>query len=183
MDSFEFNKIAGSVLFTLLVYLGVQNLADILFHPQAADPNAYIVEGVGTASAAINRNVGADEAEEPDIMTLLATASVEKGERVAKKCISCHAFSEGAPHGTGPNLYDIVNRDIASLEGFNYSNALQDLEGVWDYHSLSAFLASPRKFAKGTKMSFIGLKKPKDRANMIAYLRSVSANPPPLPAQ
>jgi len=182
MDSFEFNKIAGAVLFTLLVYLGVQNFADIVFDPQAADPNAYIVEGVGTASAAVDRNMGAEE-EEPDIVSLLAGASIEKGERVAKKCISCHAFSEGAPHGIGPNLYDIINRDIASLAGFNYSKALEDLEGVWDYRSLSAFLASPRKFAKGTKMAFVGLRKPEDRAAMIAYLRRMSANPPPLPAQ
>jgi len=92
MDSFEFNKIAGAVLFTLLVYLGVQNFADIVFDPQAADPNAYIVEGVDTASAAIDRNMGAEEVE-PDIVSLLSGVSIEKGERVAEELISVHAFS------------------------------------------------------------------------------------------
>ena len=170
MDSFELNKIAGAILFTLLVYLGVQNLGDILFSPKPADKNAYIVDGVVEEGAPVEASVA-----EPvvPISELLQTASIDKGVKVAKKCVSCHSFDIGGANKIGPALWGIVDRDIAVSAGFNYSTALSDKDGVWDYEALNGFLENPKKYAKGTNMAFAGLRKAKDRANIIAYLDSL----------
>ena len=170
MDSFELNKIAGAILFTLLVYLGVQNLGDVLFSTKPADPNAYIVEGVIEEGAPVVASVA-----EPvvPISKLLQTASIDKGVKVAKKCVSCHSFDIGGGNKIGPALWGIVDRDIAMATGFNYSSALSGRDGVWDYDALNGFLENPKKYAKGTNMAFAGLRKAKDRANIIAYLDSL----------
>jgi cytochrome c len=170
MDSFELNKIAGAILFTLLVYLGVQNLGDVLFSTKPADPNAYIVEGVIEEGAPVVASVA-----EPvvPISELLQTASIDKGVKVAKKCVSCHSFDIGGGNKIGPALWGIVDRDIAVSAGFNYSSALSGKDGIWDYDALNGFLENPKKYAKGTNMAFAGLRKAKDRANIIAYLDSL----------
>lgn len=171
MDSFELNKIAGAVFFTLLVYLGVQNLGAILYETDAADPNAYVVEGVEEEGAA--GAVAAAVVEEVPITELLQTASIEKGQKVAKKCVSCHSFDAGGANKIGPALYGIVDRAIGKHGGFTYSGALSGMDGAWDYDALNGFLENPKKYAAGTNMAFAGLRKAKDRANIIAYLDSL----------
>lgn len=177
MDGFEFNKIAGAFLATLLVYLGIQNLADVLFHVEPANEQAYVVEGVETVGAPAAQ---ASVEEEPKITVLLASASIDKGMKVAKKCVSCHAFEKGGAHKIGPALYGVVNRDIAVDNGYAYSSALAAFDGVWDYEALNGFLENPKKYAAGTKMAFAGLRKATDRANIIAYLRDNADTPAPL---
>ncbi len=174
MDSFELNKIAGAVFFTLLVYLGVQNLGDILFHIESADANAYIVEGLEVDAVSASK---ASAEPEVDILALLQTASVDKGANVAKKCVSCHAFEKGGANKIGPALWGIVNRDVASVDGFTYSGALNEMAGDWDYDALNGFLENPKKYAAGTKMAFAGLRKPQDRAAIIAYLNAQGDTP------
>ncbi len=178
MDGFELNKIAGAVLFTLLVYIGIQNLGDVLFHVEPANPQAYVVEGVELAGAPAGAAV--EEVAEVDIRALLQTASADKGLKVAKKCVSCHAFEKGGANKVGPALYGIVNSDIGAVAGFAYSDTLNEIDGVWDYEALNGFLENPKKYAKGTKMAFAGLRKPNDRANIIAYLRENADTPAPL---
>ncbi len=171
MDSFEWNKVFGAVLFALLIYLGVQNLVSGLYKTTPANPEAYIVEGVMEEGAT---QMAAQQTEDIiPIETLLADASIEKGMKVAKKCISCHGFAKGDMAKTGPGLWGIVGRDIASAAGFSFSDALNGIDGVWDYEKLAAFLENPKKFAKGTNMAFVGLRKAKDRADIIAYLDSL----------
>ena len=97
----------------------------------------------------------------------------EKGAKVFKKCVSCHSFDIGGGNKIGPALWGIVDRDIAMATGFNYSSALSGKDGVWDYDALNGFLENPKKYAKGTNMAFAGLRKAKDRANIIAYLDSL----------
>jgi cytochrome c len=115
------------------------------------------------------------------VVALLAHADADAGAKDARKCAACHNFEEGGPAKIGPPLWGVVGRDIASVEGFKYSDALTGKEGAWDYQKLDAFLAEPRGWAKGTKMAFAGVKKPEERADVIAYLRSLSHDPAPLP--
>ena len=119
---------------------------------------------------------------EMDLAKMLASADVNKGKRVFNKCKSCHTAEKGGKKKIGPNMWGIVNKPIASTDGFSYSSALKSLsDKSWSYENLNAFLLKPRGFSKGTKMTFAGLKKESDRANVIAYLRSLSENPVPLP--
>lgn len=119
----------------------------------------------------------------PDLGTLLAAADAAKGERTARVCMSCHTFEQGGPNRVGPNLWAVVGRDIGSHAGFNYSTALRTHPGNWTYDELDRYLASPARAIPGNKMAFAGLRKPQDRANLLAYLRSLSPTPVPFPPQ
>jgi cytochrome c len=110
---------------------------------------------------------------------MIASANVEDGKNVARKCQACHSLEPGGPTKIGPNLAGVVGADIASKD-YPYSDALKGKEGNWTYENLNAFLTSPREWAPGTKMTFPGLKKPEERAAVIAYLRTLSPNAPPL---
>ena len=107
------------------------------------------------------------------IAELLQTASIEKGMKTAKKCISCHSFEAGGANKIGPALWGIVDREVGAGAGFKYSEALAGLGGQWDYEALNGFLENPKKYAVGTNMAFAGLRKANDRANIIAYLDSL----------
>ena len=174
MNSFELNKILGAALFAVLVITFVRLGTDIIFAPPSLD---------GLPAPEVQAQASASEQKKPEVplATLLKQASVNDGTRVAKKCVACHTFNKGGKHQIGPNLWDIVNRQKASLSGFNYSAALKKQKGKWDYQALADFLHKPRQYARGTLMSFAGLRKPKDRAAILLYLRSLSDKPASLP--
>ena len=109
----------------------------------------------------------------------LALASVEAGLKLSKKCTACHSLKSGGPNGVGPTLWNIVNAPKASIEGYSYSNGLSSIGGSWTIQDLNMWLKSPKKYAPGNKMSFAGLRKTKDRANMVAFLNSISDKPIP----
>jgi cytochrome c len=115
------------------------------------------------------------------IDTLLASASAERGAQVAKQCLACHNFEEGQGPKIGPDLYGVVGRKIASVSGFNYSSALKSKNGTWDFNALNTWLTKPTAYAPGTAMTFAGLSNDKQRADVIAYLDTLSKNPVPLP--
>lgn len=179
MDSFEFNKIAGAILGTLLLVMGLGIVAETIFHSGEMETPGYVVDVPEDGSAT---QTAAAPTEEP-IAVLLASATADSGESVAKKCAACHSFDEGGANKVGPNLWNIVNATPAARDGFKYSSALQGYgaENVWAYENLNAFLAAPKRYLKGTSMGFVGLKKPDERADMIAYLRSLSNAPVALP--
>ena len=112
---------------------------------------------------------------------MLASADAGKGAKIAKKCASCHSFNKGGKNKVGPNLWNIVNKSKASVDGYKYSKALAGHGGAWDWDALNGFLANPKAYVKGTKMAYAGLKKDGDRAAMLAYLRSLSETPADLP--
>ena len=185
MDELKFNKVfAGVLLAGLLLMAGIK-AGDILVpshdghgHGAAGEhKNAYPIEVAEVTDTGV---VAAPAGPEP-ILALLAEADIAAGMKLAKKCTACHVFEEGGANKVGPALWNIVNADKGAIDGFGYSNALAAFGGAWDYQALNAFLYKPKAYIEGTKMNFAGLKKPKDRANMIAYLRSLSAAPAALP--
>ncbi|MEC9369427.1 MAG: cytochrome c family protein [Pseudomonadota bacterium] len=177
IDSFELNKIAGGVLFALLVIFATRTIVDIAFKPHAPEKPGFEVAVQEEAS-----HGGAPAAKEPavPIAILLQKASVEGGQAQFKKCAACHTPEKGGPNKVGPNLYGIVGRDLATHEGFAYSDAMKSKGGKWDYETLATFLTNPKAAVPGTKMAFAGLKA-EQRADVIAYLRTLSDSPVPLP--
>ena len=180
MDSFELNKIVGAVLGTCLVLLLSNIAANAIFTPSKPEKPGYEIAVKEDAPAAGPATDAPAAAAEP-IEKLLQTASVEKGAAVAKKCASCHTFEKGGPNRVGPNLFGVVGRDRAAEPGFNYSAAMKAKGGKWSFEDLNAFLANPKATVPGTAMSFAGLPKDSERADMISYLRSLADNPVPVP--
>ncbi len=178
MDSFEINKIAGAVLLALLVIFGTKTMSNIVFKAHKPEKPGYMVEVPDAPDQ------GADKAsDEPQVpfATLLAKASAEKGMGVAKKCSACHTFDKGGKNKIGPNLYGVVGSKLGATDGFAYSEALKAKGGTWDYDALDQFLANPKAFIDGTKMSFAGIKKDGQRADLVLYLRQQGDTKPPLP--
>ncbi len=186
MDSWEFNKIAAAVLAALLVIFGTKEIVAVSTGAHSKDhgkPGYTLPVEVAAASdqgGSATEKKGFDFAE---VAALLPTATAAAGESVFKKCSTCHTPNQGGKNGTGPNLWNIVNKEFGKVEGFNYSKALLEKGGKWDYESLANFLHKPKQWMKGTKMAFGGLRSKQDLADVIAYLRSLSDNPAPLPAQ
>ncbi len=178
MDTFELNKLAGAVLFALLILFGAKTATDLFFRAHAPETPGYVVavtEGGGEQAAQ------AEPEEELDLAVLLASADVGKGERQAKKCTACHTFEQGGANRIGPNLYGMIGRELGAVDGFAYSTALKAKGGTWDYEALDAFIANPKGFISGTKMAFAGIKRPDQRADLILYLREYGDEKPPLP--
>jgi cytochrome c len=178
MDSFEINKILGAILFTCLVTLALNIAAGAMFNPVKPVKPGYDIAVVEHPAEGAKPEAAAPS--EP-IEKLLATAAVDKGEQSAKKCVACHTFTKGGPDRVGPNLWGIVNRPKASEAGFAYSDAIKSKGGNWTIDDLNQFLANPRGYAPGTKMTFVGLPKGSERADIIAYLNTLADNPAPLP--
>lgn len=178
MNSFEFNKIAASVLVALLVAMLGSLLSDSLFSSKPLEKNVIQIDLGATNNAA-----NTQKKELQPITPLLISADPEKGKIVAKKCLQCHNLDKGGPNQTGPNLWGIIGNQFAHAAGFAYSKGLQEKhgKGTWDVEELNKFLYKPREYIPGTKMSFVGLADDKERADLIAYLMTLSDNPQPLP--
>ena len=180
MDSFEFNKITASVLVALLIGMTGSLLSEYLVHPQKLEKPAFVVEGVEDTLKPGGKSQEEDTLK--PITPLLASASVERGQAIAKKCTQCHTFEKGGSNRTGPNLWGIIGAKVAHLADFAYSSGFKEKGGTWDYENLNILLHKPRAFVSATKMSFVGLKNDQERADIIAYLNTLSDSPAPLPS-
>jgi cytochrome c len=176
LDSFEVNKVLGAVLGTCLGIQAVHLMAGAVFAPQIPAKPGFEIEVKETPAS----EPAAAPKEEP-FEPLLASASAERGQAATKPCEACHTFEKGGPNRVGPNLWGVVNRPRASESGFNYSAAMKSKGGTWTYAELNNFLANPRRDIPGTAMTFAGIERERQRADVVAYLRTLSDNPAPLP--
>ena len=181
MSGLEVNKILASIIFAVLIVTLIGHFGDLLIDVEHHDQKetAYKIE-VDDIPTADGGAVKKEEVIEP-ISALLASASLENGEKLFKKCATCHNYEKGGANKVGPQLWNLINRPKANVEGFAYSKALAEYGGEWGYEELAEFLYKPKKYIKGTKMNFAGLKKVKDRADLVYFLREHSDNPAPLP--
>ena len=197
MNRFEIIKIVGAFLMSVLIITVIGQVGNLLVEAEELEENVYTVAGTEEPAAAEEAVAGEAAAEpglgpmapleaaaEPGLgpmAPLLAAASVGSGKQLARKCALCHTFKKGGPHKIGPNLWDVVGADKARWENFSYSAALASVGGSWGYEELNSFVAKPGTYIPGTRMTFNGLKKLEDRADLIAYLRTFSDSPRPLP--
>ncbi len=176
-DPLMINKVAAAVLTAGLLAMTAGFIASFVYHPSTPAEDAFViaVEDTGPGPAPVAAG------PEP-IEALLASADLAKGKKLTKKCASCHKFEKGGANGTGPALWNVVGRSKAGADGFTkYSSGMKEQGGEWTYADLNLFLYKPKDYIKGTVMAFKGLKKTQDRANLIAYLRTMADNPAPLP--
>ncbi len=169
------NFIAMFVLAAGIVALGGSIVTGEVFNHERPEKMGYPIAGV------VEEGAAAVAAEKP-IEFYLASADAAKGADVFKKCAACHNADKGGGNGLGPNLWGVLSEPIGKGRGFAWSDALAGKGGNWDWDSLAEWLANPKKYAPGTKMTFAGLSNPQDRANVILFLNAHSDAPKPIPA-
>jgi cytochrome c len=182
MDSFEVNKILGAVLGTLTFVLALSIGTGILFSAHAPEKPGYELPSPAEDAGAGGGAAAAGPTDEP-IAVRLAVADPAKGEGLIKQCVSCHSFEKGGPNKVGPNLYGVIGNKHAHLDGFGYSAAMKEKHGEdWTFEAIDAFLANPKAAIPGTAMSFLGIKRAEQRADLIAWMNQNSDSPLPPPA-
>ena len=171
MSGLEFNKIVAAILLASLIAMIVGTVANILYKPNLEMQQ----RGYSVAVTEDSTPVAGDQPKEVkvDIVVLMKSANAEVGKAVVKKCISCHSFEKGGPNKIGPNLWNVYGSEKGKLNGYKFSPAMMAKGGVWDEESLFAFLHKPSQYVPGTKMSFVGLNRPEDIANVIIFLKTL----------
>ena len=197
--SLELNKIAASVLLAGVVAMATGIITNKLIYPgaeahhaaghgeeAAAPKRGYTIAGAEAFEAGAAGGAAPAADEKPvDIAAYMQAADATAGQAVTKKCATCHDFTKGGPNKVGPNLWGVLGGPVGHQGSFEYSQTLKDAHGKgekWDYQHISEFIHHPKKTYAGTKMAFAGISKPEERANLIAYLRTLSDSPLPLPA-
>ncbi|AXO13332.1 c-type cytochrome [Thalassospira indica] len=181
MNTMEINKIVAGVICAVLLVVVVGKVGSALVHPEELEAPVYPFSEDVMAGANAPAAAPAEPAGPEPILAMLASADMGEGEKVFKKCASCHDVEKGGPNKTGPNLYGIVGAAFAHKDDFSYSDGMANHGGTWGFEELNEFLYKPRDYIDGTKMSFGGLKKAEDRAAVIAWLNTKSDNPVALP--
>ena len=180
MDGFEVNKIIAAIIVIIVVVLGINKLADVIYSVKAPESANYKI-----ATATENKEIGKDDNIKTegagDIKALLALGSIDHGKTVFKRCFACHSVSKSGGNKIGPALWGVIGREAGSIGNYKYSKAMSGFDKIWDFETMNAFLIKPKDYVKGTKMAFAGLKKEKDRASVILYLNKQSDSPLLLP--
>ena len=180
MDSFELNKIIAAILMVTLLVIGLGKITDLAFHVKKPENPGYKID-VESSSISSGESQTTEIVEEIDIAAIMAQGNVVSGEKIFKKCAACHSINSGGANKIGPALYNVVGRKVGDVADYKYSKALASYDKEWTFEELNGYLIKPAKWIKGTKMSFAGLRKEKDRASIIKYLNQNSDNPKPLP--
>ena len=171
------NKIIVSIVFAIILIVGINKITDAIFYTEKPEKSAYQVESV----AKVEKTVASETDDSENIMALFASTSASDGAKVFKKCAACHSINKGGSNKIGPALWSVVDRNMGGLASYKYSSGMKAMKKKWGYEELNAFMVKPRKYVKGTKMAYVGLKRASDRANLILFLRSLSSSPKALP--
>jgi cytochrome c len=180
MDRFEVNKIIAAIILVVVVVLGINKLANIIYYVKAPEGSAYKVAAV-TETKATSKDEAAKTNGGVDINALLTQGNTDHGKKVFNQCTACHSVSKGGSNKIGPALWGVIGREAGSIADYRYSKGMGELNKTWNFESMNAFLIKPKDYVKGTKMGYAGLKKEKDRASVILYLNEQSDSPLPLP--
>jgi len=183
MDSWEWNKIAGAVLGTLIFVMVIGLIAEAVYEVPTPEKPGYVVEGVETASTTSTTPAKPKVEPLPDFASAIPAADVKRGEKIAQRCAQCHDWTKGGPNKIGPNLWNVLGSPRGEGRGgYDFSAAMKKKGGNWTYAELFRFLKSPQVYIPGTKMTFAGLRSAKQRLDLIAYIRTWADTPFPLPA-
>ena len=182
MSGLEVNKILASIFVAIIVVSLISILGEAIVNEENNQQveNAYFIDISEIEANDLVTNTQNEEISE-QISMFLTSASFDKGEKLFKKCSACHNYEKGGVNKVGPNLWNVINRPIATVQGFTYSKALAETRGSWGYEELSQFLYKPKEYIQGTKMNFSGLKKTQDRADLLLFLRKQADSPADLP--
>ena len=172
------NKIIVSIVFAVILVLGINKITDVIYHNPAPQTSAYQVNITTVASN--ETQTSSESSQNEDIMALFTSTSATDGERVFKKCLACHSIAEEGKNKIGPKLFGVLGRQAGSISDYKYSKAMAAYGKVWSFEEMNGFLIKPKDWIKGTKMSFAGLKNAKDRAAVILYMNENTDNPLPL---
>ena len=179
MDSFELNKIIAAILMVALLIIGLGKIADGVFHVnKPKNPGYQVVVEAQLTSAASQIT---EMVEKIDITAVMVLGDIASGEKIFKKCAACHSINKGGKNKIGPALYNVVGRAVGGVDDYKYSKTLASYGKEWTFEELNGFLTKPSSYLKGTKMSYAGLRKEKDRASVIKYLNKNSDSPKLLP--
>tara|TARA_B100001123_G_scaffold357092_1_gene411097 strand:- start:14 stop:538 length:525 start_codon:yes stop_codon:yes gene_type:complete len=172
------NKILVSIVFAVILVLGINKVTDIIFHNPAPQTSAYQVNVTTVASN--ETQTSSEDSVSGNIMALFASTSAADGAKVFKKCAACHSIAQGGANKIGPALWGVLGRKSGSVSGYKYSKAMAAHGKNWSFEEMNGFLIKPKEWMKGTKMSFAGLKNAKDRAAVILYMNENTDSPLPL---
>lgn len=182
MSSSYLNMAAGAFLGTCFVAMTLSIVSGSIYYSPNPEKEGFVIKAQEAPASGESKS---SKPEIPPIAPLLQKADIKKGAQIFKKCEACHSGEKGGPNKIGPNLWGVVGRPIASHPGFGYSSALKkfsdDGKKHWDYQLLNHFIHGPREYITGTAMTFLGVKDNQDRADVIAYLHTLSDNPVPFP--
>jgi len=179
MDSFELNKIIAAILMVALLVIGLGKIADGVFHVKKPKNPGYQVEVASQVSP--ETSLATEMVEKIDITAIMALGDITSGKKIFKKCAACHSINKGGKNKIGPALYNVVGRAVGGVDDYKYSKVLASYGKEWTFEELNGFLTKPSSYLKGTKMSYAGLRKEKDRASIIKYLNQNSDSPKLLP--
>ena len=174
------NKIIVSIVFALIIVLGINKVTDVIFYVEKPEKSAYQVASVTTVASTTSAETSSVSSESVNIMALFASTNAAEGAKIFKKCAACHSITEGGGNKIGPALWGVLGRKAGSISDYKYSKAMTAHGKLWSFEEMDGFLTKPKDWIKGTKMSFLGLKSEKERAAVILYMNEKTDNPLPL---
>ena len=173
------NKIVVSIIFAVILILGINKITDVVFYVEKPEKPSYQIDSTVTISSTATSETDSNDLEAGNIMALFASTSAAEGAKVFRKCAACHSIAQGGANKIGPALWGVIGREAGAVSEYKYSKAMLAHGKPWTFDEMNGFLIKPKDWVKGTKMSFAGLKKEKDRAAVILYMNENSDSPLP----